>query len=443
MIEITEDRKAKFQEVYDRGLELLEKGQTDEGNRCMLEAVKIAPEAWLALATEFIKDENYDAATARLREMLAVTKNSVLRAAGLNNLGMVFANTGHNDLAEKSFREAYAEAPQFADTLSNIGLMEAWKNNFKSSVRYCDEALKRDHWHEVASFVKSMSLLLDCDYLRGFEQYECRWRSRNNKLKKIVTAFPEWDGTNGKRVFVYGEQGHGDSFLMLRYAKVLRERGLWQSWVCQKPITSLLRTIPEIDHVCEVGSELPDYDCHIPAVSLPRVLKTTIDSIPPAPYIPRPEPHDYGPGFHVGVCWRGSAAQGNDKFRSTDLMYWFPVLSVPGVTFHSLQVDNADEALLYTAVHQEDKPADFLETARRVCGLNLVITVDTSIVHLCGALGVPCWVAMHCRPYFVYPPCYGEKTPWYESVKLFRQVKELEWKLTFERIANELRRIIG
>jgi hypothetical protein len=181
----------------------------------------------------------------------------------------------------------------------------------------------------------------------------------------------------------------------------------------------------------------------LPAVSLPRVMKTRIDSIPTAPYIPRPAGFDYGDGFNVGICWRGSKAQGNDRFRSTRLEEWAPIFDVDGVNFHSLQVDFADEGLVYPRIKSYDKPQTWLETAARIAGLHLVVSVDTSIVHLAGAMGVPCWVAMHCRPYFVYPPSHGNATPWYESVRLYWQDRELNWKPVFERIATDLNNIFS
>jgi hypothetical protein len=205
----------------------------------------------------------------------------------------------------------------------------------------------------------------------------------------------------------------------------------------------LLQTIPEIDSVIESGEPLPDFDSHIPAVSLPRVFGTTPETIPPDPYIPRPQATDFGPGFHVGIAWRGSKAQSNDHVRSTRLSDWLPVLAVHGVKFHSIQVDFAEEGLLYpnfeTHLYANDKPKDWITTARDLCGLSLVCSVDTSIVHLCGALGLECWCALHCRPYFAYPPRFGERTPWYKSVKLYRQEVEHKWEPVFERMAYDLR----
>ena len=440
MIE-AENRVTKFNTLYQKGLDLLTAGKDDEAMAAMHEAAKTAPEGWLALAVQFIKDGQGDVAIARLKEVLALTNNPKVKAAALNNIGMVLANRGQNASALEAFREASTLCPEIADTWSNIGLMHKWAGDFDTALRYIDRALRCDPWHEQGNFVRAMVYLLSGDYVRGFEEYECRWRSKSNGLAKINTPHLEWDGKSGSSLLVYGEQGFGDAILSLRYASQIRAMGVQQSWVCQKSMVPVLRAVDGINNIVPVGEILPDFDCHIPAVSLPRVMRTTAESVPlPEGYINRPsDPVDYGPGFHVGIVWRGSRAQGNDLFRSTSLDDWEPVLAVEGVTFHPLQTDNLDEALLYPQISQDAKSTDWGETMRRVAGLDLVISVDTSMVHLCGAMGVECWCAMHCRPYFVYPPKFGERTPWYKSVRLYRQDRELNWKPVMERIANDLR----
>ncbi len=435
------DKREKFRELYNRGLELLNENKDAEAQAVFFEAAKAAPEGWLALGVELIKEKKHDLAFQRLTEVLALTKDAKVRAATLNNIGMIYAAKGQNAEALKCFQQGSELWPDFADSFSNVALVHKWNGDYQTAHRWVNIALSKDPWHEHAQFVRAMMLLLDCDYEQGFEEYECRWRSKTNGLQKIASPCPEWTGTNGTRLFVYGEQGHGDTILVLRYAKEIRARGVWQCWVGQKSMAPLIRSIPEIDRVLEVGNVIPDFDCHIPAVSLPRVFKTTVETIPPAPYLARPRFVPYhGEGFHIGIAWRGSQAQGNDLFRSTQLKEWLPILNTGDpFHFHSLQVDAMEEGLLYPQLIQHEKPADWMDTARLVSSMDLVISVDTSIVHLCGALGVPCWVAMHCRPYFVYPPKCGEVTPWYSSVRLFRQKKELEWSPVFEAIAKELK----
>lgn len=435
------DKVQEFGRIYDRGVKLIESGEDKAGLDLLFQAARTAPEGWLALCNQLIKEKAYGPAEDRCKEILEITKDSKLRAAALNNLGMIYCAIYQINLAEEMFRLAIQEFPQAPDAHSNMGLLCQWRQQFDESVRHTSRALLIDPWHEQAQFIRASVKLLSGDYQDGFNEYECRWRSKNNGLSKLNCNMPEWDGHNGKRLFIYGEQGHGDSILMLRYAREIRKLGIFQIWVCQNSLTELVQTIPEIDQVVKVGDNLPDFDCHLPAVSLPRLFKTTLDNIPPAPYLVCDNPMDYGPGFHVGICWRGNQDQTNDNLRSTNLKQWEAVFAVRGVTFHSLQVDNAAEAELYPALIKYEKPKHWGETIPRVAGLDLVISVDTSIVHMAGALGVECWCAMHSRPYFVYPPKLGSVCPWYNSVRLFRSERPGDWLEVFQKIANELNKI--
>jgi hypothetical protein len=367
----------------------------------------------------------------------SLVSQPLARACALNEEGRVHANSGQTRAALGLFKQANAAKADQPGIIANIGLAHRWLGELDEAERWLRRSLKVNPWESNAALELAFVLLLKGDYLAGFEQYEARFRMPGGSLKKLECDKPEWTGDNGKSLFVYGEQGSGDIFLMLRYAKLIRERGLKQSWVVHKSMLPLVATIPEIDFAFCDGAETPAFDCHIPAASLPRIFKTTLDNIPPAQCLPRPDAHDYGPGFHVGIVWRGNKTQNNDAIRSTNLGQWKPVLDVPGVTFHSLQFDGADEALLYPQITMHEPPADWLETARRVCGLDLVITVDTSMLHLCGSLGVPVWCALHCRPYFAFP-LVRQDCPWYPSAKMFKQKREFEWQPVFESIAKEL-----
>lgn len=388
---------------------------------------------------------------------LQETRQPLLRAGIFNEIGQVYSNSGKMDDAREMFEMAHKLYPESADAMANIGLIHKWMSgganpeqaaaHLRDAEKWLTRALDRNPWHNAAQFTQAITALLAGDYRRGFELYECRFRSRTAGLKKLETAWPEWDGLNGSNVYIYGEQGAGDIFLMMRYARLIRERGLRQSWVVQAPMATIARTIPEIDLVVDIGDPVPEFDCHIPCFSLPRIFGTTIETIPTAPYIPKPEfgilPGD-GLGFNVGIAWRGSNVQLNDKIRSTDLRLWQPLFDLcdefPQLHFHCLQVDGWEAALVHPNVAiYPNPPKDWMDTARRLVGLDLVISVDTGLVHLAGAMGFECWCAMHCRPYFVYPPI-REDCPWYPSVRLFKQRKEFEWEPVFERIAGELRK---
>jgi len=435
-------RKEEFYKLWKRGIKLVEDGRDKEAEPLLNDAATRFPDLWCALAVDLSKQGEDQISLTLAQRVLDLCKSNLARAGALNTVGLVFANKGYTEEGLQAFKEAHKLKPDDPDIMSNIALANRWLGNIKDAEHWLARALGKNPWMHEAEFERALITLLKGDYKTGFERYECRFRSKNNGLPKITAYCPEWDGTNGKKLFVYSEQGAGDAILMMRYAKLLKERGLFVSWAFQDSMVSLAESMGLIDHVFgakETKEKFPDMDCHIPAFSLPRIFGTTIETIPPAPYIPWRFCDRRLGQFTVGIAWRGSVTQNNDYIRSTSLAEWGPVLAVPGVMFESLQVDGADEALLYPSIRTFQKPSNWLDTATRLCGVDLVITVDTSILHLAGAMGVPCWCAMHCRPYFVYPlTC--EHTPWYPSVKLFKQNKAGEWKPVFERIAYELAR---
>lgn len=395
------------------------------------------PAKWCELSQKLAVDDGGPAALAHLNIALGLTTNKIVRAGILNDIGRVHANLGYTSASLGYFHKALENNRTHPGIMANLGLAYRWNSDLKSARKWLDASLKQNPWEPSAALESAFVTMLGGDYLKGFDLYECRFRTPGGTLKRMICDKPEWNLTNGKRLLVYGEQGAGDILLMLRYAKPIRAAGVHQTWVVNESMLPLLQTIPEIDCVLKSGVDVPDFDCHIPAASLPRLFKTTIDTIPSPLVFPFSKPKQPNQSLDVGIVWRGNKTQANDHIRSTSLKEWLPVLNLDGINFHSLQVDGADEALLYPQIKTYEPPTDWLDTARRIQNLDLVIGVDTSIVHLAGCLGVPCWCALHCRPYFVFP-LTRQDCPWYPSVRLFKQQNAFEWGPVFESIAKDL-----
>jgi Tfp pilus assembly protein PilF len=443
------ERQAEFHRLYQLAVSEAQAGREVEAELAFGRAAAFAPELWCDVATRLAKEGEEALALDHFKTALQLTAHAGIRSGIFNNLAIIYAKRGQLDEALQMLDESLKADPQSADALVNFGQVWKWKGNLDLADRYCARALAINPWHSEGQFLQALNVLDRGDYGRGFPLYECRWRSRTNGSRKVECDKPEWSGPGAKfngqpvrRVFVYCEQGAGDIFLMLRYAPLLRAAGLWQHWAVKPGMGDVVAAL--VDSFSEDGSPPAEFDCHVASASLPFLFGTTLETIPPCGYLKlgEAEPMDYGQGFHLGIVWRGNTGQYNDRIRSTALANWQPVLDVvkefPGVQLHSLQVDGADEALFYPQVRSYDRPKGWLETMQRLAGLDLILSVDTGVVHLAGAMGLPVWCALHCRPYFVFPvACAG--TPWYPSVRLFKQGRAFEWHPVFQRMANELR----
>jgi hypothetical protein len=464
----TRDRAAEFCQLYQIAVNDAQMG-SESACVAFARAAAFAPELWCDVATRLAKEGQEEAALAHFETALEITKHPGIRSGIFNNIAIIYARRGQLDPALEMLELSLEADPGSPDALCNKGQVRKWQGNLEQSDRYCAQALASNPWHSDAQFLQALNALDRGDYLRGFELYECRWRSKNNGIRKLECPFPEWAGPGStfqgkrlERIYIYGEQGVGDIFLMLRYAPLLRAAGMWQSWALKPGMTALVADL--IDNATESAIPPEDFDCHIPSGSLPYVFKTTLETIPQPPYIKLIEPAKAGTPnlqpsafslqpLRVGIVWRGNKMQYSDALRSTSLADWSPVLSFSSigksaaigdrpVVFHSLQMDGADEALLYPQIQMHPAPKDWSETAQRLAALDLLISTDTGIVHLAGAMGLPVWCALYCRPYFVFPlACSG--TPWYPSVRLFKQKREHEWRPVFESIALELRKLTG
>ncbi len=437
-----------FEEHYKAAIKLLEAGEVDKSAKKFLQAAISDTEKFCGAAIEIARIGQPELAMGALAEFLKICKTDILKGATWCAIGNVYSNEGKRPEAMECFVKSW-EFCAHPGSAANRALIHLWNGEVDDAERWIKRSLDMDPWAPSSQFVQSMiSTVGRGNYLSGFKQYEARWRgevSGSGSLNKLQSDKPEWPGpshSNG-RLLVYGEQGMGDTILALRYAKLIKNLGLKQIWVVQSPVQSLAESLGIIDEVRSPGEEFHDYDFHIPAMSLPRCFQTTIENVPPAPYISTPYwrgNRNAGDALRVGICWGGSSFNRNNSIRSAPLAHWKPVLDLASkVEFFSFQVDGEWEALRYPKIQFLPKPKDWLETSKRLASMDLVISVDTALVHLCGAMGIPCWCALHCRPYFVYPLTREDSTPWYQSVKLFRQQREFEWAPVFERIANELK----
>ena len=291
--------------------------------------------------------------------------------------------------------------------------------------------------------------LLRGRFEEGWREWEWRWHGKEAALTRFQR--PQWQGESpkGQCVLLHTEGGFGDTFHFMRYATLLHRAGARVLIQCPKPLRSVLSGCIGVDSVLREGEPTPAFDLHCPLMSLPGLFRTTRESIPaPVPYLlANPDRIAYWrcrlgqySGLKVGIVWQGNSEYKGDRRRSIPLAYFEPLAHVPGVQLFSLQLGFGREQLGAVASPWRivDLALPWAETAAALMHLDLLITSDTAIAHLGGALGRPVWVALGYTPDWRWQ-LEREDSPWYPTMRLFRQPGPDQWPSVFANIAAQLR----
>ncbi len=363
------------------------------------------------------------------------------------NLGSLHGLDGRIDTAMALFRRALDLEPDYAEAHFNLGTGLTRLGRHREAVPKSRRCLDLAPDHAEAHFNLAGSLLLQGDFAAGWAEYEWRWRRGGIVGDSALLAHPEWDGgaLHGRTVLLHAEQGLGDTIQFTRYAPLVAARGGRVMVQCQAGLEGLIGGVDGVSEVCVRGDSPPAFDVQAPLLSLPRIFGTGGDSIPAqTPYLPVPDGAEIampGDGLKVGIVWAGSPGHENDRNRSCALAAFAPLLAVSGVSFYSLQVGERSADLEHApgAIHDlAPRLTDFGATARAVAGLDLVVAVDTSVAHLAGALAKPVWVLLPFVPDWRWMLERGD-SPWYPTMRLFRQQSPGDWKPVIEHLARELR----
>jgi tetratricopeptide (TPR) repeat protein/glycosyltransferase involved in cell wall biosynthesis len=368
------------------------------------------------------------------------------------NLGNNFKTQDRLDEAVRCYKRAIALRPSYPAAYNNLGLTFYDQGKLRESIAAYRRALADRPDYPDAHLNMGLALLQSGDLRAGFAEYEWRWQVRGPNFKPARPfPQPQWEGSPfpGKTLLLHAEQGFGDTIQFIRYVPFVAQRGDRIVVECQPPLVRLLQSIPEIAQVIPRGEPLPEFDLHLPLMSLPQVFQTSLESVPNAvPYFPTPTPLSLPeldghsePDLRVGLVWAGSPGNQSDRHRSCALETFFPLLQTPQVRFYSLQkeVRAEDEPALQQAIaagHLIDlRPYlnDFTDTAALIQQLDLVLTVDTSVAHLAGALGKPVWVMLTFAPDWRWLQ-HRETSPWYPTMRLFRQAAPFTWEEVLERV---------
>ena len=440
------------------GMALGRLNRTDEAIAALRKAIEINPadhEAHNNLGNRLKQKGEMAAADACYREALRLKPDYV---DAHNNLGNSYFRIGQLDEAEACYRKALALRPDYADGHGNLGIVHMGMGRHDACIASLREALRLRPVYPEASCNLSQALLVTGQFKEGWDRYEARWSLAS--LPPRPFRQPWWRGESllGRTILLHAEQGVGDAFQFVRYATILRDLGADVLLEVPRETMRVLAPLarPGIRLIPRGSKHVPHFDLHCPLLSIPGALGCDLESIPAqVPYLSaEPKLVDAwrdrigrGGPLKVGLVWAGNPQHANDHHRSFRPLAYRPLWEVPGVAFFSLQKqqrdgDAADLATLGPITDLAPHLGDFADTAAALCALDLLISVDTSVVHLAGALGRPVWTMVPFSPdwrWLVDRP----DTPGYPTMRLFRQPKRNDWKGAVARVAAELARWRG
>jgi Flp pilus assembly protein TadD len=474
--------------LYRMGVALAEIGETGGAAGAYLLAVVCRPDHNEALNNLGVSAKDlgqFERAAVLFRRSVAVQPGY---APPHNNLGLSLVALGSVGEGDSQYRRALALEPDHADAANNYGVVANLEGDFAKAARWClralrlrpdypaafnnlgnalkdlgaldgaitayDEAIRlggsADHRHN-----KALAALAAGRLREGWALYEERWSS--HQLRGGVRAFakPRWNGAPGTGTLLFhAEQGFGDSLQFCRYAPLAAARGWRVVLEVPRPLVRLMTSLAGVERVVASGDPLPEFDVQCPMMSLPFAFGTELGSIPAAAAYLAPDAADIrrwddrlaalDRGLRVGLVWAGNSRRHStdlvaaDRRRSIAPALLAPLAGLEGVNLVSLQKDGQAPFALHDWMAQ---CADFADTAALIAGLDLVIGVDTAVIHLAAAIGKPVWLLNR------FDSCWrwlraGETTPWYPAMRIFRQPRPGAWEPVIQAVAQELKDVI-
>ena len=442
-------REREAVRMFAQGLEHHQKGELEEAVKIYGQALLLNPK----LSEIYINMGVALRALGKLESSVACYRRSlVLRpddATAYINLGNVLRQLGRLEVATAAHRHAVKLAPDTAEAHYNLGLVLRDTGQSEEAIGCFDKTLELAPEHPDCRWDRSLSLLQKGDLKGGFEEYEWRWKLGQNPPREF--SQPLWDGSDlkGKTILLHHEQGFGDMIHFARYIPMVKARG--GTIVVEVPaaLSRLFSTIDGVGQVVNAGSELPKFDVYAPMMSLARIFGTTSETIPAiVPYLKAPDAHaaqlpaTLSPHRKIGIAWAGRPTHVNDANRSCSFNHFIELMGIPQTTLYSLQNgpaadDIAEAGCEALIMNLGNKLRDFADTAAVIAQLDMVISVDTAIAHLAGALGKPVWVVLP------YPGDWRwlldrDDSPWYPTARLFRQNRPGSWTPVFDRLRRAL-----
>ena len=372
------------------------------------------------------------------------------------NLGNVHFGNDNRDAAMEAYRTAVRLDPNTDTAFHNMGIISQKQGDHTAALHFFDQALHAAPQAALTHTARGFSLLMTGRFEEGWQAYEWRWRMPNHAPRQCEQ--PRWDGSDpkGVRLYIYTEQGFGDALMFVRYVQQVRARGAYVILECKPEMLRLFEGSNLADtHVARAKEDArpPDFefDQHLPLLSLPGLFTPSLHTIPAeVPYLypdlaVKERWHNLLrplEGLRVALSWSGNPETSVNRDRACTFQLFQPLLQVPGISFVSVQ--KGVPAQQWRDTRQEVDVldldpllTDFAETAAVLANVDLLISTDTAVVHLAGGLGIPVWTVLHTDSEWRWMQQRLD-SPWYPTMRLFRQAVPHDWTEVIERVREAL-----
>ena len=447
----------QFHNTFGAGLRAI--GQLQEAVAAYEQALSLNPHycsAHYNMGNALMSLGQFPAAIEQYRHAISLDPICV---EAYNSMAIALQYQGEFDVAMETCKQALLLEPENAEVYNTIASIFMKKGRCAEAIDNYRRALQFKPDYAEAHCNLGMTYLLSGRFKEGWAEYQ--WRLNTPKAPYAHRhPVPRWDGSpfEGKRLVVHFEQGFGDNIQFIRYLPMVKRRG--GTVICEmlKPLAGLLRQFPGIDELINAPlGNRPSVksDLHVPLLELPRIFGTTLQTLPcDVPYLyADPTKSEYWRQrlsqaiFKVGIVWAGEPTHKEDNSRSCHLRHFRRLSKIPGVQWIGLQKGAAAEQVedltgKIAITNLEGELNDFTDTAAVIDNLDLVISVDTAVLHLAGAMGKPAWAMLYSAPDWRWM-LDRKDSPWYPTIRLFRQRSYGDWDSVCEPMAEELEKLTG
>lgn len=445
----------KFAKAHNNlGTTLRKEHKIEDAIKCFSDAIKLNPdyaEAYYNLGSALHTSSRFDEAIDAFKKAIIIKPHY---AKAHYNLGNTLMEQNNFDDAVTSYRQAITIKPDYVIAHNNLGTILQEQGKIDKAVESYSHAIRLKPDYAEAHLNKALASLLNGDLKNGWQEYE--WRLRTKGYEHRDFNHPMWDGKplNGKTILIHTEQGFGDTIQFMRYLPMVQAQGGRVIFECLQNLICLLKSSIGFDKIIEkkpTGKLSEEFNVHVPLLSLPGLFNTALDTIPSdVHYIAADSAliEQWRLRFKddhkckVGIVWAGNPNHTKDRTRSCSLSDFATLAGIPGFSFYSLQKGSPSiEADKWPGgekiIKLDNEINDFADTAAIIANLDLVISVDTVVAHLSGAMGKPVWTLLPFVPDWRWLMNRTD-SPWYPSMRLFRQTQSNDWAGVLVQVKDEL-----